>query len=906
MTCSSCAKEVPLESRFCPSCGSALAFDASPTVSKADAPVSPSPGGGPGRVPPSVSLGDARFVPGTLLAGRYRIVAIAGKGGMGEVYRAEDLKLGQTVALKFLPHTLGQDGAALARFHREVRVARQVSHPNVCRVFDMGETDGLPFLTMEYVDGEDLASLLRRIGRLPQEKGLQISRQLCAGLAAAHDEGVLHRDLKPSNVMIDARGKVRLTDFGLAGLADEFRTGGDRAGTPAYMAPEQMAGTETTIKSDLYSLGLVLYEIFTGKRAFEAAALSELLRLRERNTPVPPSQLVTDLDPLIERVILRCLERDPHKRPVSALQVAAALPGGDPLAAALAAGETPSPEMVAASGGVEGLRPAVAWACLAAVVVGVLVLVVLNAQTRLFGRVPLEKSPEVLAERAREILNHAGYTDPPADSAFGFDFGDEYLRHIREHDKSKTRWDNLETGAITFWYRQSPRVLEPQRPLHRFTPGAIGSAVSLEDPAPDLSGMATVRLNPRGRLTGLLAVPPQVEEPAGVASPPDWKLLFSEAGLDPSKWTATEPRWTPRTYCDTRAAWQGSLPDRPNVPLRVEAAAYRGKPVYFELIGPWTTPGRMRPYQASAGERAAQVILNALGVAMMVGGALLARRNLRLGRGDRQGASRLAFFVLGMATVGWILGERHVPTSYELELFAMSASFSLFGAGFFWVVYIALEPYVRRRWPNTLVSWSRLLAGGLRDPLVGRDILVGCVAGTARNLLLLSQGLLLPWLGSAPPTPGFFNPRLLLGARVLTTESLGNVVSSIFLGLLWLFFLLLLRILLRKQWAAVIGLLLIFALPNLVQGEAPLLAAPLIILIFGIYVSVLVRFGLVALIATFLFGNFLSSFPITTQTSAWYAGIGFSGLFLLAAMTLYGFYVSLAGRPMFGAAALDE
>ena len=156
-----------------------------------------------------------RFAPGTLFTGRFRIVAPLGRGGMGEVYRADDLKLGQTVALKLLPDHLVQDPARLAQFHNEVRVARTISHRNVCRTYDIGDADGRPFLTMEYVDGEDLASLLRRIGRFPQDKAIEVARQLCAGLAAAHERGVLHRDLKPANVMIDGDGHVRITDFGL-------------------------------------------------------------------------------------------------------------------------------------------------------------------------------------------------------------------------------------------------------------------------------------------------------------------------------------------------------------------------------------------------------------------------------------------------------------------------------------------------------------------------------------------------------------------------------------------------------------------------------------------------------------------------------------------------------------------
>jgi serine/threonine-protein kinase len=164
------------------------------------------------RPPSTDSIDQARFVPGTMLAGRYRIVALVGRGGMGEVYRAEDLTLGQPVALKFLPEEVVNNADRLARFHQEVRVARQVSHPNVCRVYDIGEADGQPFLSMEYVDGEDLASLMRPIGRLPTGKATEIARQLCAGLAAAHDRGVLHRDLKPANVLIDGRGRARIDD----------------------------------------------------------------------------------------------------------------------------------------------------------------------------------------------------------------------------------------------------------------------------------------------------------------------------------------------------------------------------------------------------------------------------------------------------------------------------------------------------------------------------------------------------------------------------------------------------------------------------------------------------------------------------------------------------------------------
>jgi serine/threonine-protein kinase len=364
---------------------------------------------------PSATTGEgSRFLPGTILADRYRIVGVLGRGGMGEVYRADDLKLGQAVALKFLPEVTEKDEERLARFLNEVKIARQISNPNVCRVYDVGEVDGLHFLSMEYIDGEDLSSLLRRIGRLPQDKAIQIARQVCAGLAAAHDQAILHRDLKPANVMIDGRGNAKITDFGLAGLAESIVGEEVTQGTPAYMAPEQLAGKEVSVRSDIFSLGLVLYQLVTGKQAFKADSLAELSRLHRESTPSSPSSVVEGVDPAVERVILRCLKREPRDRPASALAVAAALPGGDPLAVALAAGETPSPEMVAEAG-VEGtLKPALAWGLLAVGSVLSLAAAVLGGWWEVTRYVDLPLPPVALEVRARDLIRSLGHDAPLA------------------------------------------------------------------------------------------------------------------------------------------------------------------------------------------------------------------------------------------------------------------------------------------------------------------------------------------------------------------------------------------------------------------------------------------------------------------------------------------------------------
>src|SRR5438552_14654650 len=424
-TCPTCAHLAAEGQRFCPSCGTPLDLDGLPTgtaprpSSRADRPPSPAPRtpasragtrspaspsrspaagspAGPSGTGTATATPPPRFVPGALFADRYRIVALLGRGGMGEVYRADDLRLGQPVALKFLPEALADDAGRLDRLYNEVRTARQIAHPAVCRVYDIGEAEGQHFLSMEFVDGEDLASLLRRIGRLPQDKAIEIARQVCAGLGAAHDKGVLHRDLKPENIMLDGRGKARITDFGLAGLAASIQGDDVRSGTPAYMSPEQLTGREVTTASDVYALGLVLYEVFTGRKPFGGRTLAEITRQHNEGSPVNPSQIVGDIDPAVERVILRCLEPDPRRRPHSALAVAAALPGGDPLAAALAAGETPSPEMVAEAGAKGAASPAVSWCALALFLTTLVALFALAPRTSLLGMVRLDKPPEFL------------------------------------------------------------------------------------------------------------------------------------------------------------------------------------------------------------------------------------------------------------------------------------------------------------------------------------------------------------------------------------------------------------------------------------------------------------------------------------------------------------------------------
>jgi len=255
---------------------------------------------------------DGQFAPGAIIASRYRISGILGAGGMGEVFRADDLTLGQQVALKFLPAKFAHQPVFLARLRDEVRLGRLVTHPNVCRIYDIVEWEGAQFVAMEYVEGEDLARLLKRIGRFAQDKAADIARGLAAGLLAAHAKGVLHRDLKPANVMIDSLG-ARIMDFGLALNAGDQHDG-VIAGTPAYIAPEQLEGVQASVQSDLYALGLVMYELITGRRVHNAASFND--RIAQLTNEVPkPSSIAREIDPAVEAIILKCMTADPAQRP---------------------------------------------------------------------------------------------------------------------------------------------------------------------------------------------------------------------------------------------------------------------------------------------------------------------------------------------------------------------------------------------------------------------------------------------------------------------------------------------------------------------------------------------------------------------------------------------------------------
>jgi eukaryotic-like serine/threonine-protein kinase len=813
---------------------------------------------------------ESRFTPGAMLADRFRIVALLGKGGMGEVYRAEDVKLGQQVALKFLPQT---DAAKLERLYREVRLGRQVSHPNVCRLYDVMEWEGHHFISMEYIDGEDLASLLRRIGKLPHDKALDIARDVCAGLAAAHSLGIIHRDLKPANVMIDGRGTARITDFGLAALADDVRRG-EMAGTPAYMAPEQLSGGEVTPRTDLYALGLILYEMFTGKR--HSGSRSHSL-----------SQETKDIEPAVQRVILRCLEERVESRPPSIHAVIAALPGGDPLQAALDAGETPSPEMVAAAGQSGELSPAIAWALLIAVVLLILLNAALSQRTMLYGKVALSKKPDVLAERSRDILARAGYTQAPVGVAYNLGWNNDYF----ETRHPETDLNNVRPSPVVFYYRESPRELLAMTSERRVTP---------LDPPLTLSRMANVELDATGRLIRFAVVPPQAEDPPAIRKPVDWSRLTAESGIDPATLHPAAPKWRAPVDSDEKVAWEGRYAEQPGVTVRIEAASYHGKPVWFSVIPPWQQIDRKTFAGAPEFSRVAQVISAIIGASSILAAFVLARRNLRRSRGDRKGAFRLALFLTTLVFYTRVFRVDHVwDIGEEIPLLGQLLSEAVLAGTVAWLLYLAVEPYFRRRWPRMLIGWTRLLAGRFRDAMVGRDALVGALAGCACAILFKLPILALAWFGRPPLSPIRTYFTALTQLRHVA-YLFGNILQvSVGLALLSAFVFLLFRIVFRNPIVATVLLTASLIVILAGDGDAPIqIAFDCVIAV--VMVLLFRRYGLLSLAALFAFMYILANAPITLDTSVWYFGRSFFIMALMSAVAVYAFWISLAAQPMFG------
>jgi serine/threonine protein kinase/Flp pilus assembly protein TadD len=300
ITCPKCQFENPETVKFCSECGTQI----------------PSPKTTRPEVTETLQTPIKELTTGSIFAGRYQIIEELGKGGMGRVYKVHDTKIGEKIALKLIRPEAGLDKKSLERFSNELKLARKIRHKNVCQMFDLGEDQGTRYITMEYVHGEDLKQLIRKVGRLSPGQAIGIARQVCDGLEEAHKLGVVHRDLKPQNIMVDEDGKARIMDFGIArSLSGKSMTGaGVMIGTPEYMSPEQVEGKDIDQRSDIYSLGVILYEMVTGSVPFEGDTPFTIGVKHKSEIPKNPKELNAQIAEDLSRLILRCLEKDKAKR----------------------------------------------------------------------------------------------------------------------------------------------------------------------------------------------------------------------------------------------------------------------------------------------------------------------------------------------------------------------------------------------------------------------------------------------------------------------------------------------------------------------------------------------------------------------------------------------------------------
>jgi serine/threonine protein kinase/Tfp pilus assembly protein PilF len=302
MKCPRCQSDNPTESLYCSRCGTQLIGrrDSSPSFTQTAAFVPPQP----------------ELAIGATFAGRYQVMEELGKGGMGRVYKAFDSEIQELVALKILNPEIAAGEGVIERFRNELKLARRIAHRHVCRMFDLGRADETTYITMEFVSGEDLKTLLRRVGQLPSGRTVAIAREVAEGLAEAHRQGVIHRDLKPQNIMIDRVGSAHIMDFGIARSSGGGGITGPGViiGTPDYMSPEQLEGKDADQRSDIYSFGAVLFEMVTGEAPFEGSTPMAVALKHKTEKPRDPRALNPQVPAELGRLILRCLEKDPQKR----------------------------------------------------------------------------------------------------------------------------------------------------------------------------------------------------------------------------------------------------------------------------------------------------------------------------------------------------------------------------------------------------------------------------------------------------------------------------------------------------------------------------------------------------------------------------------------------------------------
>lgn len=836
---------------------------------------------------------------GATFAKRYRIVAELGAGGMGRVYRAEDLTIGETVALKLIHPRLASNPFWTTLFKNEARIARSITHANVCRIHDIGEADGAYYISMEYVDGEDLAGLLRRIGRLPREKAIEVARQVCFGLDAVHRAGAIHRDLKPANVMLDGRGVAKLTDFGLAALPPQL-SGGDRpAGTPAYMAPEQITGRDVSPRSDIYALGLLMYEILSGQRAAVGSTIADFVGFHIQGRPTPLAEIVADLDSDIERVVMRCLQKEPEDRPRSVLEVAAALPGTDVLRVALEAGTTPSPSLV------EAARPTFLtskrlWLTFASAVLLFVVLAAVRTSGSYSWPAPGGDPPAVLGERARDILATADVAEASADCWSGFADAAAVAKTIGLIAGSRIDVADYLTPGRPYYWRACSSMRIPRYPAGvRFIEPSL---TDLDRVAASYGERAVVALDPRME-TVLLAADP----PAGASNRDvhDFVRARLEALLPKlaGRGAGTMAIREVTGELTGTSGWLASVGDD-GITLRADTLAADGRlTLLVARDGARIDPSlSQRDGGGTYRQETVMVWRRVLYVLASVAALPWALGVFRAGRTDRADVIRVGALAGATQLVALVLRVPSGATAEELT-FALSASLlNAMGVGaVVGFCFAAVEPLTRRNWPDMMITWRRLLSGRFGDPGVRGHLLVGTTIGVAWALLATGERTLISALGW-PARPMLFGERILekgLGARFALAGYLEAVPEVLFVGVVLMLLLVLFRRLTGSPRFSA-GLTVLVLLPLATPQAAHMATGWLIIGvgIVGAAVWVVVRFGVLATVSAFFVLLMLNQSLLTINTSSWYFGNTLVVFGMLLAGLLYACRTPGTARPI--------
>jgi serine/threonine-protein kinase len=493
----------------------------------------------------------------------------------------------------------------------------------------------------------------------------------------------------------------------------------------------------------------------------------------------------------------------------------------------------------------------------------------------LYGHVNFPKKPDVLAERAREILAGAGYAQTPSQIVYSLGWNNDYFeRGPRNQDLNR-----VIPSPVVFYYRESPRPLVALGPEFRF------------DAPLTITHMANLEIDPRGRLIRFTVVPPQVEEPVRKAV--DWSPYIAMTGIDTASLRPAPPKWRSPVDSDAKVGWVGGG-------LRIEAASKNGKPVWFSVIPPWQQAERATFVGLPDFTPAGEAILAIIGMITLLTALLLARRNLRRSRGDRKGAFRLAFLLIVLTFCMRVFRVDHVSDiAQESRLVGQLLGEALTAGAAVAVMYLAVEPYFRRRWPRMLIGWTRLMAGRFRDPIIGRDALIGAVAGCAAGIIAKLPSLT-PMVG--PMRTSF---SALTELRHLTYLLLWSAQLAVALSLLTASMFLLLRIATRSSIAAVLLLVPVQVAMIAVNGNNPLqIVSGCIVAIM--MVAVFRRYGLFALTLFGFFLNLATLVPLTLDTSVWYFGRSLFTIALMCAIAAYAFWISLAAQPAFGMALLEE